>query len=50
MRHSTGFSVWGHGIRTWHRTMAGAERRLSAVSRWASDAQILDCATGERVG
>jgi hypothetical protein len=45
----TGYYVWAHGYRTWHRTLSGAEKKALSESRWASDVQIVDVATGERV-
>ena len=48
MKHRTGYHVWAHGHRYWHRTLRGARRRLRDVQDWASDAHIIDVSTGER--
>lgn len=47
--HKTGYHVWAHGKRSWHRTIAGAKRRLYRQLGWCSDAHIVDVATGARV-
>ena len=47
--HRTGYHVWVYGERYWHRTLAGAERRMLAAQRWAMDIQIIEIATGHLV-
>jgi hypothetical protein len=44
----TGYHVWAHGHCYWHRTIEGAHRRLQRVQDWASDAHIVEVATGRR--
>ena len=45
--HRTGYHVWIFGLRYWHRTYEGAERRMIDAQSWANGhIQIIDVATG----
>jgi hypothetical protein len=47
MSHRTGYHVYAHGLKSWHRTLAGARRRARREQRWCSNVQIIEVATGD---
>lgn len=49
-QHRSGYHVWIYGDCYWHRTFGGAEKRMTAAQRWASEVQIIEVATGDRKG
>ena len=46
--HKTGYTVYLYGESYWHRSLYGAQRRVRGAA-YCSDAQIIDCTTGEQV-
>ena len=45
--HRIGYHVWIYGLRYWHRTLRGAERRMRDA-RWADGhTQIIEVSTGD---
>ena len=49
MKHKTGFYVWIHGDRHWHRTIDGAVRQKIEAQNYCSNVQIIDVETGKLI-
>lgn len=46
MSRKTGYNVYLHGQRYWHRSEDAAINRATAARNWCSDAQVIEVSTG----